>query len=94
MKAVEEKKVKEAFPGASKSCKCGNVFMDDSKFCRKCGRARNMGKVAGKKEPIDIDNLELDSINLEKELEKPRVKNSKPQKVVAQPKTTKNDGKK
>eukprot|EP00929_Paragymnodinium_shiwhaense_P118770 TRINITY_DN9068_c0_g1_i1.p1 TRINITY_DN9068_c0_g1~~TRINITY_DN9068_c0_g1_i1.p1 ORF type:complete len:658 (-),score=115.03 TRINITY_DN9068_c0_g1_i1:211-2184(-) len=27
-------------------CVCGNFFMDDSNFCRKCGRPRNMGNVA------------------------------------------------
>ena len=50
--------------------------MDDSKFCRKCGRARTFNKVTGgkkEKSPLNIDKLDLDNINLDKETEKPKL---------------------
>ena len=67
--------------------------MDDSKFCRKCGRARTFGKpeIKNKKSPLNIDNLDFDNINLEKEVDKPKKVKQKP---IAPPKTTKNEGKK
>ena len=29
------------------SCPCGNVYMDDSKFCRKCGKERVTSRETG-----------------------------------------------
>ena len=68
--------------------------MDDSKFCRKCGRARILVKpeIKSKKSPLNIDNLEFDNINLDKEIDQP--KKTIKSKPIVPPKTTKNEGKK
>jgi len=68
VKIIEKKVPQKPEPemaGTSKSCQCGNLYMDDSKFCRKCGRARTFAKV-GKKDnsPVNIDDLDFDNINL------------------------------
>ena len=88
--------------GTSKSCQCGNLYMDDSKFCRKCGRARTFTKV-GKKDNalVNIDDLDFDNINLvdpKEEYKSEKIKQSKGAKNKAArdrpllpPKTTKNE---
>ena len=42
---VRERKIYQRSPGRerAKICVCGNVFMDDSNYCRKCGVKRPDG---------------------------------------------------